>query len=129
LFDDSFPDVRGQAEDDISEGAWKPAVDIYETEDAVVITAELPGVNKEDVSIEVKGNILMLSGERCDVNTIDEENYYRKERCFGTFHRAFTLRDPVDPNKIKAKFKDGILKIEIPKPAQEKPKKITVDIE
>ena len=129
LFDDSFPGVRGQLDDDISRGTWNPAVDIYETEEAVVIMAELPGVNKEDVSIEVKGNILSIGGERRGDTTITEENYYRRERYFGAFRRAFNLQDPVNPDNVKARFKEGVLTIEILKAVEGKPKRITVAIE
>jgi len=104
-------------------------VDIYETANGIVLAAELPGVRKENVSVEVKDNVLTLKGERMADPTIREEDYYRKERCFGTFQRSFTLQQNVQPDLIKATFKDGVLEIEIPRPEEEKPKQITVDIE
>ncbi|MDD2389083.1 MAG: Hsp20/alpha crystallin family protein [Desulfobacterales bacterium] len=127
-FDESFGSRRAM-EDEMSICAWKPAVDIYETDESYVLKAEIPGVSKEDVVVELKDNILTLSGERLADKKIEEERYYRKERCFGTFYRAFTLRDRVSPEKIKAKTKDGILEIEIPKVAEEKPKSIKVSVE
>ena len=128
LFEDSFPRSR-DIDEDISMCEWKPSVDIYETEEGIVIKAELPGVNKEDVSVEVKNNILILKGERFVDKEIDEDKYYRRERCFGTFHRTFTLQDTVLPDKIKAKFRNGVLEIEVPKPEEEKPRQISVNVE
>jgi len=128
LFEDSFP-RSGDIDEDISMCEWKPSVDIYETEEGIVIKAELPGVNKEDVSVEVKNNILTLKGERFVDKEIDEDKYYRRERCFGTFHRTFTLQDTVLPDKIKAKFRNGVLEIEVPKPEEEKPRQISVNVE
>ncbi len=128
LFDDSFPGVGRKPDTADSKGMWKPATDIYETEDAVVITSELPGVDKADVSIEVKGANLTISGERREDKTVVPKNYFRKERSFGAFNRIFTLQEPPDPDKIKASFKDGVLSIKIPKPQAETPKRITVEI-
>jgi HSP20 family protein len=128
LFEESFPGAAGK-EEEISLCAWRPVVDIYDAGDAIVIKAELPGVKKEDVSIEVKGNSLTLKGERVQDEEIAEESYYRRERCCGTFQRVFTLPDTVGAEHIKASFKDGILKVEITKPQQQAPKQISVDID
>ena len=128
IFDESFSRTA-DVDDDISMSAWKPSVDIYETDEAIFLKAELPGIKKEDVSVEIKDNVLTLRGERVEDKEIKEGSYFRKERCFGTFSRAFNLQHRVQPDKIKAKFKDGILEIEIPKPEEEKPKQITVNVE
>ena len=128
IFDESFSRTA-DLEDDISMSAWKPSVDIYETDEAIILKAELPGIKKEDVSVEIKDNVLTLRGERVEDKEVKEESYFRKERCFGTFSRAFNLQHRVQPDKIKARFKDGILEVEIPKPEEEKPKQITVNIE
>ena len=128
IFDESFSRTA-DLDDDISASAWKPTVDIYETDEAIILKAELPGIKKEDVSVEVKDNVLTLKGERAEEKEIKEKNYYRKERAFGTFSRAFNLQHRIQPDKIKARFKDGVLKIEIPKPEEEKPKQITVKVE
>ena len=114
-------------DDEVTMGAWTPAVDIYDQEDAIVIKAELPGLSKEDISIEMKENKLILKGERIEEKEINEENYYRRERSVGNFHRAFTLPTGIDPEKVNANFKDGILKVEIPKAEETKPKRITID--
>ena len=128
LFNDAFPSTT-YPEDDISMSTWRPSVDIYDTEHSIVINVELPGINKESISVDVKGNFLTLRGERTDDREIIEERYYRRERSFGTFHRVFTLPSEIDPDKIKARFKDGVLEIEIPRPEAENPKKITVNVE
>ncbi|NNG00570.1 MAG: Hsp20/alpha crystallin family protein [Desulfobacteraceae bacterium] len=128
LFDESFPGSKGD-DDAVSMCAWRPNVDIYESVEGVVIKADLPGVPKDKVVIEVKDNILTLHGDRNDETCVQEENYYRKERCCGTFHRAFTLQHAVEPESIKARFKDGVLEITIPKPEIEQPTTITVDID
>lgn len=128
LFEDAFPRARHD-EEEFSMGAWRPAVDIYETGSAIVLTAELPGVSKENVAIEVKENMLTLSGERTAPKEIKEESYYRRERSFGMFRRAFALPDSIDPDQIKAIFKDGVLKIEIPKPEEKKPRQVAIKVE
>ncbi len=128
IFDDSFPHQANDATA-TSLCAWTPSVDIYETERGIVIAADLPGVSKEAVQVEVKDNILTLSGERpADLET-PATHYYRRERSCGSFHRAFTLRAVVSPELIKARFKNGVLMVEIPSPEEDAPKKIAVDVE
>jgi HSP20 family protein len=105
---------------------WNPKVDIYEEADHIVLKAELPGVDKKDIEIDVKNGVLTLKGERSVENEVKEENYYRKERSFGRFERCFKLEGDVDADKIAADYKDGILKVSIPKPEEIKPKQITV---
>ncbi len=128
IFEESFSRTA-DLDDDISMSAWKPLVDFYETDESIILKAELPGIKKDDVSVEVKDNVLTLKGVRTEEKEIKEKNYYRKERAFGTFSRAFNLQHRIQPDKIKARFKDGVLKIEIPKPEEEKPKQITVKVE
>ncbi len=105
---------------------WRPVADIYDHDDKIVIKAELPGVDKKDIHVNLENGVLTLSGERSYENEVKEDNYYRKERSYGKFHRAFTLPAGLDPEKIEAEYKDGILKIEIPKPEEKKAKKIKV---
>lgn len=125
LFDDSFFRFSGLNEE-TGLANWNPVIDIYEKDDALVIKAELPGMGKKDIAIDLKDGLLTLKGERAHDKEVKEENYYRKERVFGKFQRAFKLPAEVDPEKITADFKDGILRIDIPKPEEKKPKKITV---
>ena len=116
----------GRMDDKTGMGMWNPAVDLYEKDDHFVIKAELPGVDKKDISIDLKDRVLTLSGERSYENEAKEENYYRRERSYGKFQRAFTLPADVDSDKINAEFKDGLLQIEVPKPEQQKPKQVTI---
>ncbi|MCL4479362.1 MAG: Hsp20/alpha crystallin family protein [Deltaproteobacteria bacterium] len=128
LFDENIGRLRF-TDEELATGTWYPSVDIYETKDEVVLKAELPGMEKKDFSIEVKDNMLMLKGERKFERETKEENYYRIERSYGTFHRSFTLPAAVDRDKIKAKYREGILEISMPKVESAKPKQVSVDIE
>jgi HSP20 family protein len=128
MFEDSFGRIRDPA-DEMRLCAWRPPVDIYETENGIVLAAELPGVGKDNISVEVKDNILNLKGERTANQNIMEKSFYRQERCYGTFQRSFTLQQNIQPNLIKATFKDGVLEIEISKPEEEQPKLISVKVE
>jgi len=126
-----FSDVRLRTpygEEEITQGAWIPAVDIYETNEAIVLKAELPGIPKEDIFIEVKDNTLTLKGEKKFEREVKEENYHRVERSYGSFQRAFTLPGTVQQDKVRAKFRDGILEITLPKLEQAKPKQIKVEL-
>ena len=125
LFEDPFF-LTGWFDDGLALTDWNPVADIYDNEDTIVIKAELPGIDKKDISIDLKDGVLTLEGERSYDNEVKEENYHRKERAYGKFHRSFRLPENVDVDKIKADYKDGILKIDIPKPEEVKPKKVTV---
>jgi HSP20 family protein len=130
LFEDAFPKPqKGDSSGDADTASWRPAVDIYETDTTLVVTAELPGVRKEDVSVEVKNNVLTIQGQRIQQDEVKEEHYVRRERLFGTFSRSFNLRYHVNPESIRARFKEGILQVEISKPEQETAKQITVNVE
>ena len=121
FFDDPFFNIGSLADDDRM-GMWNPAVDLYEKDDHFVIKAELPGVDKNDIKVDLKDRVLTLSGERSYDKEVKEENYYRKER----FQRAFRLPADVDSEKIKAEFKDGVLQVEVPKPDETKAKQVTI---
>jgi len=128
LFEDAFPH-KTDAEEDLSVCAWRPLVDIFETDAGVAIQVDLPGVKKDDVSVEVKNNLLTIQGLRQVDPTVSEESYYRRERICGTFQRSFTLRHAIAPESIKASFKNGVLTIHIPRPEEEKSKKVSVSID
>jgi HSP20 family protein len=128
IFNESFGRSR-DFEDEVSLYDWRPPVDIYETSEGIVLKIELPGVNKDDVSVEVKDNVLTIKGERLLDPAIKDESYYRKERSFGKFNRSFSLQELIKPDLIKASFKDGVLTVEIPRPEEEKPKQVTVNID
>ena len=129
IFEESMERNREYEDGNIVMCAWKPSVDIFETTDGIVIRAEIPGVKKEDVSVEVKDNILTLKGERKPDPDVEENHFYRRERVYGKFHRAFTMRDLVNPDSIRAKITDGVLEVEVPNPEEEKPRQIKVNIE
>lgn len=125
VFDDFyFPFSR--EDDELAVRNWDPVVDVYDNDDNIVLKAELPGVDKKDIEVDVKGRVLTLKGERSSDNKMTEDHYYRRERCFGKFERAFNLPVDVELDKIKANYKDGVLEVEIPKPEEKKPKQITV---
>ena len=116
---------RGE-EKDLATSSWAPAVDIYETENEVVLTAEIPGIEEKDVEIKVEDNTLTLRGERKFEKETKEENYHRIERAHGSFFRSFTLPNYVDQDKIEAEHENGILKIRMPKRAELKPRKVKI---
>jgi len=126
-----FSDVARRSpvtEEEMVQGAWIPPVDIYETGDSIVIKAELPGISKEDITLEVKDNTLAIRGEKKFEKDVKEENYHRVERSYGAFQRAFSLPSTVQQDKVKAKFRDGILEVTLPKAEEAKPKQIKVDV-
>jgi HSP20 family protein len=130
LFEDSFRGVaRGPAEDDWAlGGSWAPAVDIYEHEGNLVLKAELPGIESKDVDIRLENNVLTLRGERQFDSVVKRESYHRVERAYGTFSRSFTLPSVVDQEKIKAEYKDGVLRVTLPKKEEAKPKQIAISV-
>ncbi|NIS75450.1 MAG: Hsp20 family protein [Deltaproteobacteria bacterium] len=126
LFEESFPKTRG-GENVFSKGVWLPPVDIYETEAQVVVTAELAGVDKDNVSIEVKDGVLTIKGERKYQKEVDEEYFHLMEREYGSFKRSFSLPAKIDREKVSASFNGGVLEIILPKKEEVKPKQITID--
>ena len=125
MFDNAFTPTLKEDEA-LSMWNWKPAVDIYDNDRNIVIKAELPGMEKKDIILQVNGRVLTLKGEHSSENEVKEDKYHRRERSYGKFERVFTLPLEVDPDKITADYKDGVLKIDIPKPEEQKPKQITV---
>ena len=118
---------RGPEEEEgLAPRAWSPAVDIYETDEKMVIKTELPGLKKEDIDIEVRDNTLTLKGERKFEKEIKQENYHRVERAYGSFQRSFTLPSTIKQEAIEATFKDGILEVSLPKAEEAKPKKVEI---
>lgn len=119
-FFSGFPEER--------EGYWAPIIDIEEDKDNIIVKAEIPGIKKEDIKVAVHGNLLSISGERKQESDVKEKTYHRIERAYGRFSRTITLPSDVDADKIKASYKDGLLKISLPKPESVKPKQIDVEI-
>ena len=124
LFENSF---QGPAD----QGAlttWAPAVDIYETENELVLKADLPDVNEKDMDIQVENNMLTIRGERKFEQKVKEDNYLRVERTYGSFSRSFSLPSTINSESIKAEYKNGVLTIELPKRAESKPKQVKINI-
>ena len=127
LFDETFLPTRG-SEAAPAAAMWSPAVDIYESGDDIVVKAEVPGIDKDDVAVEVKDGILTLRGDRKFEKEEKEENYHRIERSYGTFVRSFALPSALDPEKVQAALKDGVLEVRIGKKEQAKPRKVKVAV-
>ncbi|MGD9695987.1 MAG: Hsp20/alpha crystallin family protein [Thermoleophilia bacterium] len=106
--------------------AWTPAVDIFDTADAIVLRAELPGLGSDDIDIELDDNVLTLKGERRFEETVEEGRYYRLERAYGSFQRSLTLPQNVKSDEIAATFESGVLSITVPKADEVRPRKISV---
>jgi HSP20 family protein len=128
MFQDAFSPLALPAEEVLTFGDWTPSCDIFETANEIVVKAELPSVKKEDLKINIEGNLLEISGERKFEEETKRENYYRIERNYGQFLRSFTLPTSVDPTKIVAEFKDGLLRVTLPKHETAKPKQIDVKV-
>lgn len=106
-----------------------PALDVYEDQDNVIVETPLVGVDPSKVNIEIEDNVLKISGESKHQSEVDDKNYYRKEVRYGSFFRATSLPKAVMSDKASATYKDGILKISVPKADEAKPKKITIKAE
>ena len=106
-----------------------PSLDVYEEEDSVVVKAELPGMKKEDVEVNLAGETLTIKGEKKDEKEVKEDNYYRRERSYGSFLRSVGLPCEVKSDEIKASFKDGVLEIRMPKTEEAKKKSVSVKID
>jgi HSP20 family protein len=124
LFDDTGRGLRG--DEPAATTTWSPAVDIFETEGEIVVKAELPGIDRKDITLHLEKNVLTLRGERRFEKETKEENYHRIERAYGGFSRSFAIPAMVDEEKIRAEYRDGILKIALPKKEQAKPKQIKI---
>jgi HSP20 family protein len=126
LFREAFSPVFGEGE--LSTRTWAPPVDIYETDENLVLKAELPGINPDSVEIRVEDNTLYLKGERKFEKEVKEQNYHRVERSYGAFTRTFSLPGSIDADKVAANFKDGVLTLTMPKKEEAKPKTIKINV-
>ncbi|RMF93915.1 MAG: Hsp20/alpha crystallin family protein [Candidatus Schekmanbacteria bacterium] len=128
LFDEVFSRSHFYGDEDLTDGLWTPAVDIYETDDSVVLKAELPEVDEKDIEIKLEDNVLTIRGERKLENETKKENYYRMERAYGAFSRSFSIPSRVEQDKITATCKDGVLKVTMPKKKEAQHKKIPINV-
>lgn len=107
---------------------WAPAVDVFETKDAVVLKAELPGLTAAHVDVEIDGDVLTVSGERRFTDTVEEGRYHRLERSYGKFSRSLTLPQGITADAVSATFADGVLEVVVPKAEEVKSRKITIGV-
>jgi HSP20 family protein len=113
----------------VEQGRYAPAMDVHETEDAYVVEADVPGLKKDDVHIEVADNVLTIKGERKDEKEDKDKNYHRVERSFGSFARSVALPAGFDGTKVSAKFDNGVLTVTLPKPEERKPRRVEVKVD
>lgn len=126
IFDDLMS--RRQGESDVERGVWAPFLDISETKDDILVKAELPGVAKEDVKLSISDNVLILKGEKKMSRELDDENYHRIERVYGSFYRSVELPSRVNSEGIEAKYENGVLEVRIPKAEEVKVKEIEIKL-
>src|SRR5260221_9807519 len=117
-----FGDGMGRTAEESNLTPWAPAVDIYETENELVVQADLPDVNPQDLDIRVENNILTIRRERKFETKVSDDNYLRIERAYGSFSRSFSLANPVNSDAIKADYHDGVLTLSLPKREEPNPK-------
>lgn len=123
-----FDDVLRRSGEESNLTTWAPAVDIFETEHELVVKADLPDVDPKELDIRVENNILTIRGERKFQKQVNENNYLRVERSYGSFARSFSLANTVNSEAIKAEYNNGVLTLNIPKREEAKPKQIRVNV-
>ena len=128
LFEEGLVRLRPWTSEAIEGAAWSPAVDIVETENDIVLRADLPGVDPKDVVIQVENGTLTLKGERKFESDVKEDDYCRVERVYGSFLRSFALPPTVDAEKVEAEYRNGVLELKLPKRPEAKPKQIKVAV-
>ena len=125
LFDSFF--TRGTPRRDLN-GIFTPSVDIQETAEEFIVTADLPGVSQKDVKVSLMGDVLTLRGERKQENTTKDGSHHRLERIYGTFERSFSLGAPVRNDQVKAQYRDGVLEVRVPKAEEARVREIEVQV-
>jgi len=123
-----FQDFAPRGEQDLTTGNFVPPVDIYEDEHSVTLKVEVPGLDPKDVDVQVENNTLTIKGERKFEKEEKEENFHRIERRYGSFIRSFALPTTVDTDNVKADYENGVLKVQLAKRAEAKPKQIKVNV-
>ena len=120
---------RAFGDEGIARGAWIPSVDIFENKDQIVLEAELPGMNREDFDLSIENNVITLRGERRFEKKDEGDNYHRVERSYGTFLRSFTLPQSVSAEGAQAEYKNGVLRVSLPKREEVKARRIEIKSE
>lgn len=127
FFDDDF--LKNWEKQQQAMSSWVPSTDVLESKDGYIFKMELPGLDKEDIKIEFDDNVLTVTGEKKEEKEQKGETYHRIERCAGVFSRSFNIPKNVDPKKIKANMKNGVLELHIPKAEDSKPKSIPIVVQ
>jgi len=120
--------TNGEKKEAISVAEWSPLVDITEDDKEYIVKAEIPEMKKDDIKINVHDEVLSISGERKYENEEKGKKYHRVERAYGSFMRSFTLPEDADGSKVNAEYKDGVLKVHLPKSERAKPKTIEIKV-
>ena len=128
LFQDAWGNTGRTSEEGLATMNFVPPVDVYEDEHNVTIKMEVPGIDQKDIDIRLENNTLVVRGERKFEQDEKEENFHRIERRYGSFYRAFTLPNTVDTENVNANYENGVLKIQLAKRAEAKPKQIKVNV-
>ena len=129
LFDEMLGQGLWRTGDEQSlRGAWVPAINILEKDDAMQITADLPGLNAEDVEVTVEQGVLNIRGERKFEEAAEGETFHRVERLYGVFERNFTLPNSIDTDKIEANFENGVMVLTLPKREESKPRSVKIKV-
>ena len=123
LFESSF---HGRSES--SSASWAPAVDVHETENELIVTADLPGMNEKDLDVRVENNMLTISGERKTETNVEDDNYLRVERSYGSFSRSVALPNTVNSDAVAAEYRNGVLTVKLPKREETKPRQVKVNV-
>ena len=123
-----FEDSLGSRNEMLYRGSWVPPVDVYECDGKIFIKAEIPGVESDDIAVEVKENVVTIRGERKLDEELRKENYHRIERSYGVFQRSFALPGEVEESEVNAVFCDGVLEVILPRPPDHQPRKIEVKV-
>jgi HSP20 family protein len=126
--DRMLPRFGSETDEPLFTTRWVPTSDVFETKDAIVIKAELPGMNEADISVQFENGVLTMHGERDFEKATDEKGYHRVERSYGKFFRSFALPPNVDTAKISASYQNGILEVVVPKKEEAKPKSIKLEL-
>ncbi len=118
----------GDRDAGLLEGAWSPAIDIYDSKDNIMVKADIPGMKKDEIEVSVYGDTLIIKGEKKQEKEVKEKDYVRTERFYGSFNRAISLPAAVDASKVNATYQNGVLELVLPKKEDSKPKQLKIDI-
>ena len=125
-FEDFLPSLPALRRFPFDNGEWIPAIDMYEKDNKYMIKTELPGMKEEDVDVSVVGDRLIIKGEKKAESEVNEDDYYRSERAYGSFFRSIDIPGDADPDKVEANYEDGVLEVTMPKTQAAAPRKVTV---